>query len=63
MDKVHPDDKALHLKMQLLPQIVDDAMSGYKTTQATGAIFDMIAEVRVFFLFSPYQSHLYSAWS
>lgn len=53
MDNVHPDDKALHLKMQLLPQIVDDAMSGYKTTLATGAIFDMIAEVRVFF-FSPY---------
>lgn len=46
MDNVHPDDKALHLKMQTLPQIVDEAMTGYKTTQATGAIFDMIAEVK-----------------
>ncbi|KFH66879.1 methionyl-tRNA synthetase [Podila verticillata NRRL 6337] len=49
MDNIHPDDKALHLKMQLLPQIVDEAMSGYKTTLATGAIFDMIAEANANF--------------
>ncbi|KAG0032833.1 methionyl-tRNA synthetase [Podila clonocystis] len=49
MDNVHPDDKALHLKMQCLPQIVDEAMTGYKTTQATGAIFDMIAEANANF--------------
>lgn len=46
MDNVHRDDIALHLKMQVLPQIVDEAMTGYKTTQATGAIFDMLAEVK-----------------
>jgi len=42
---VHPDDKALHLKLQTLPQLVDDAMTSYKTTAATQAIFDMLAEV------------------
>ncbi|KAF9305622.1 methionyl-tRNA synthetase [Mortierella antarctica] len=49
MDNVHRDDIALHLKMQVLPQIVDEAMTGYKTTQATGAIFDMLAEANAHF--------------
>jgi methionyl-tRNA synthetase len=44
-DNIHPDDMALHLKMKLLPDIVDHAMAEYKTTAATHAIFDMLAEV------------------
>jgi hypothetical protein len=45
-DNVHPDDKALHEKLEALPGLVDEAMANYRTTHATQAIFDMIAEVR-----------------
>jgi len=47
-DNIHPDDKSLHLKLKLLPQLVDTAMTNYRTTGATHAIFDMLSEVRLF---------------
>ncbi|KAG0050859.1 methionyl-tRNA synthetase [Gryganskiella cystojenkinii] len=49
LTNVHPEDKALHLKLQTLPQLVDEAMASYKTTAATQAIFDMLAEANAHF--------------
>ncbi|OAQ33816.1 hypothetical protein K457DRAFT_122258 [Linnemannia elongata AG-77] len=48
-DNVHPDDKALHEKLEALPGLVDEAMANYRTTHATQAIFDMIAEANANF--------------
>ncbi|KAI1305412.1 methionyl-tRNA synthetase, partial [Mortierella claussenii] len=44
MNDTHRDDKALHLKLQVLPRVYDEAMSNYRTTHATQAIFDMLSE-------------------
>lgn len=44
-DEIHPDDKSLHLKLKVLPGLVDAAMTEYRTTGATHAIFDMLSEV------------------
>ncbi|KAF8923062.1 tRNA synthetases class I (M)-domain-containing protein [Dissophora ornata] len=46
---IHPDDKALHLKLQYLPKVYDEAMSNYRTTHAIQAIFDMLAEANTNF--------------
>ncbi|KAF9350625.1 methionyl-tRNA synthetase [Mortierella sp. AD094] len=48
-DNIHPDDKALHLKLQLLPGVFDQAMSNCRTTHATQAIFDMLGEANAHF--------------
>ncbi|KAF9910859.1 methionyl-tRNA synthetase [Linnemannia zychae] len=48
-DNIHPDDKALHEKLEALPGLVDEAMSNYRTTHATQAIFDMLAEANAHF--------------
>ncbi|KAG0345375.1 methionyl-tRNA synthetase [Podila humilis] len=49
MEKVHPDDLALHVRMQRLRQDVDEAMSSYRTNLATSAIFDTLAVANVNF--------------
>ncbi|KAF9997489.1 methionyl-tRNA synthetase [Modicella reniformis] len=46
---VHPDDKAVHLRLQILPKAFDTAMENYKTTQATQTIFEVLAEANVHF--------------
>jgi methionyl-tRNA synthetase len=45
LENVHNDDKFLNLRLQTLPEAVEDAMSQFKTSQATQAIFEVIAEV------------------
>ncbi|KAG0259075.1 methionyl-tRNA synthetase [Mortierella polycephala] len=49
VNNIHPDDKTLHEKMQALPILVDEAMSNYRTTNATHAIFDVLAEANAHF--------------
>ncbi|KAK3815257.1 MAG: tRNA synthetases class I (M)-domain-containing protein [Benniella sp.] len=44
LENVHNDDKFLNLRLRTLPGAVEDAMSQFKTTQATQAIFEVIAE-------------------
>ncbi|KAF9099419.1 methionyl-tRNA synthetase [Mortierella sp. AD031] len=48
-DNIHPDDKALHEKLEALPSLVEEAMANYRTTHATQAIFDMLAEANANF--------------
>lgn len=45
LDNVSQDDSALNLRLQVLPEAVDRAMTNYKTAHATQAIFEAIAEV------------------
>ncbi|ORZ27075.1 tRNA synthetases class I (M)-domain-containing protein [Lobosporangium transversale] len=47
MENVHPEDKHLHLRLQVVSNAYNDAMSNYRTTQATQAIFEMLAEANV----------------
>ncbi|KAG0360842.1 methionyl-tRNA synthetase [Gamsiella multidivaricata] len=49
MDNVNFGDKVLHSKLEQLPEMVDEAMSNYRTTHATQAIFDMLAEANAHF--------------
>ncbi|KAF9957154.1 methionyl-tRNA synthetase [Mortierella alpina] len=51
-DNIHADDMLLREKMQRLQSTVDEALSGYRTTQATQAIFDMLAEANAHFSFA-----------
>ncbi|KAF9980578.1 methionyl-tRNA synthetase [Mortierella antarctica] len=48
-ENLHPDDMLLREKMQRLQSTVDEALSEYRTTQATHAIFDMLAEANSHF--------------
>ncbi|KAG0296439.1 methionyl-tRNA synthetase [Dissophora globulifera] len=49
LDTIDPNFQTLHSKLEQLPAIYDEAMSNYATTQATHAIFDMLAEANAVF--------------
>ncbi|KAF9418847.1 methionyl-tRNA synthetase [Podila epigama] len=49
LENAHGDDKALHFKLNVVAKAVDEAMTAYKTPQAIGAIFDVLAEVNAHF--------------
>ncbi|KAF9956721.1 methionyl-tRNA synthetase [Mortierella alpina] len=51
-ENIHPDDMLLREKMERLHSTVDEALSEYRTTQATHAIFDMLAEANAHFSFA-----------
>ncbi|KAI8353706.1 tRNA synthetases class I (M)-domain-containing protein [Mortierella sp. GBAus27b] len=44
LDNVRKEDKPLNMRLQVLHEAVDVAMSQYRTTNATQAIFEVIAE-------------------